>query len=601
MDDNVSGKIENVYDMDNDIQPVQLLSEWINECKAKDIINDNYVDKNSILVFSHQLTRTGAPIVLLDLIRIMKKEGYKVAVISFMDGDLKDEYMAEEIPVGIYRSSYISRELIDILSKYFGMWFVNTLLLWPLVAGAKNKHVKLMWWMHENEQFYEIMHKEYCNLVKTKNMKFLAAGPYVKRMINIYMHTESEILNFGVKEEKGMNAVQSYYNEHNIVRFLLIGTLSTLKGVDVLATAIRLLPDEYHEKSEYIFVGNIRTSEDEILENLTELCNKYDNVKVYSSLKHDEVYRLYDKASVVVVPSRLEPTSAVAVEGLMKRKVCICTDICGVSHYLENGKNAIIIPAGNSEVLAEKIKYVIDNITDLKYMCNAGYEVYKKVYSMYNFENSWKNIMSEWDNPRLEPSLVIIIYNYNDKVGLMKTLGSVYDTFYDNKKVVIIDDASQDDCLEIIEKKYGDKDNLIYIQNDEHIGEYRSFRYAYNNTKSEYCSYMPSGTCLEANYYNDLMEHIQGNDCVGACAKRFMIKGGKVIESRYSKEKITLEDVLAADSICFDGIVFRRDVVNDIPDYEAEYKGMAFERLYIHMTELGNLIYCDSETIVDVC
>lgn len=55
--------------------------------------------------------------------------------------------------------------------------------------------------MHENEQFYQIMQKEYCKLVKTKNMRFLAAGPYVQRMISTYMNTESEILNFGVKEE----------------------------------------------------------------------------------------------------------------------------------------------------------------------------------------------------------------------------------------------------------------------------------------------------------------------------------------------------------------------------------------------------------------
>uniref|UniRef100_UPI003FF11785 glycosyltransferase family 4 protein n=1 Tax=Lachnospira sp. TaxID=2049031 RepID=UPI003FF11785 len=204
-------------------------------------------------------------------------------------------------------------------------------------------------------------------------MRFLAAGPYVQRMISTYMNTESEILNFGVKEERGTDAIQAYYNEHNIVRFLLAGTLSSLKGIDVLAEAIRTLPEVYHERSEYIFVGNMSTAEEGILEDLLTLDNEYDNVKIYDSLNHDDIYRLYDKVSVVVVPSRLEPTSAVAVEGLMKRKICICTDICGVSYYLENGKNAIIIPAGNSEVLAEKIKYVIDNVADLKYMCDAGY------------------------------------------------------------------------------------------------------------------------------------------------------------------------------------------------------------------------------------
>lgn len=80
-----------------------------------------------------------------------------------------------------------------------------------------------------------------------------------------------------------------------------------------------------------------------------------------------------------------------------------------------------------------------------------------------------------------------------------------------------------------------------------------------------------------------------------------MVKGGKIIETGYNKDKITLDDILAADSICFKGIVFRRNIVKNIPDYEVEYKNMAFERLYIHMAELGNLMFCDNERIADVC
>lgn len=599
MDNNVKIKLEAAYN-NNNIQPMQLLDEWIKECKTKDIINDNYIDEKSILVFSHQFSRTGAPIVLMDLVRIMRKKGYKVAVISFQDGELKEEYISEGIPAVVYKSKYVNKEFLDILSGYFSTWLINTLVLWPLVYYAKNRHIKLMWWMHENEKFYQIMQKEYSKLVKTKNMKFLAAGPYVQRMISTYMHIESEIMNFGVKEESGVDAIQSYHNEHNIVRFLLIGTLSSIKGVDVLADAIRILSDDYHKRSEYIFVGNISTAEDGIIENLTELNNEYDNVKVYDSLAHDEIYGLYDRASVVVVPSRLEPTSAVAVEGLMKRKICICTDICGVAHYLEDGKNAIIIPTNNSDVLAEKIKYVIDNITTLKNMCDAGYEVYKNIYSMECFENSWKNIMAELNKPQPELALDIIIYNYNDTAGLMRTLSSVYDTFYDNKQVIVIDDASEEDCLGSIEKEYGDKENLMYIQNDEHIGEYKSFIYVYNNTESELCSYISSGTYMEANYYNGLMERMMDNDCVGACAKNIMIRAGKTIRTGYDKEIVTLDDVLAADNICFEGVVFRRGIVKNIPDYESEYGNMAFERLYIHMAELGNVKFCDSEMIINV-
>lgn len=44
-----------------------------------------------ILFVTHQLSRTGAPIVLLDMIGVCLKEGCNVEVISLLNGELKSE------------------------------------------------------------------------------------------------------------------------------------------------------------------------------------------------------------------------------------------------------------------------------------------------------------------------------------------------------------------------------------------------------------------------------------------------------------------------------------------------------------------------------
>ena len=41
-----------------------------------------------ILFITHQLSRTGAPIVLLDMIKLCKREGADIDVITMMDGEL---------------------------------------------------------------------------------------------------------------------------------------------------------------------------------------------------------------------------------------------------------------------------------------------------------------------------------------------------------------------------------------------------------------------------------------------------------------------------------------------------------------------------------
>lgn len=57
-----------------------------------------------------------------------------------------------------------------------------------------------------------------------------------------------------------------------------------------------------------------------ILDSIVRLTVRYDNVKLLDSMPQDDIYRIYDNSSVVVVPSIYEPTSAVAVEGLMKKR-----------------------------------------------------------------------------------------------------------------------------------------------------------------------------------------------------------------------------------------------------------------------------------------
>lgn len=54
-----------------------------------------------ILIISHQLSRTGAPIVLLDMIRIFWKHGYELEVIILLDGELREELEQMKIPVKV--------------------------------------------------------------------------------------------------------------------------------------------------------------------------------------------------------------------------------------------------------------------------------------------------------------------------------------------------------------------------------------------------------------------------------------------------------------------------------------------------------------------
>ena len=321
-------------------------------------------NNNEILLLSHELSRTGAPIVLRDLAVVLKEMGYSVLVVSFRDGELKEDYEKNDIPIMVYDNQDIELDFIDRLVADYNIWIVNTLLLWPVVSYVQNTAVKIKWWLHEDEIFFQKCCDAYGSTIDSDNIKYYAAGPYVKDMIDKYLHVESEIVNFGVRQSKYVDAIKK-------------------------------LPDEYIKQSEFIFIGDMKGADTNILDSIVRLTVRHDNVKLLDSMPQDDIYRIYDNSSVVVVPSIYEPTSAVAVEGLMKKKICICSDICGVSYYLKDNESAYIFPSGDSQALAEKIKYVIDNIELLADIYESGHKVYEQNYSMECFVTTWKAILEK--------------------------------------------------------------------------------------------------------------------------------------------------------------------------------------------------------------
>ena len=54
-----------------------------------------------ILIITHQLSRTGAPIVLLDMIQVLLKQGYQLEVITMLDGELREELQKMNIPLKV--------------------------------------------------------------------------------------------------------------------------------------------------------------------------------------------------------------------------------------------------------------------------------------------------------------------------------------------------------------------------------------------------------------------------------------------------------------------------------------------------------------------
>lgn len=218
------------------------------------------------------------------------------------------------------------------------------------------------------------------------NVSVYAAGDLVHDYIRNTYGYDAEVLNFGVEDIS--SAVKMTGESHKEkIRFLLPSFyFDYIKGQDLLLKAILALPQEYLDRGEFFFLGYVEEDMQGLYEVIQKLEKAWGNVHYLPPVEHEELLEQMNTMDCLIAPSREDATNACIVEGLMLSKVCICSDMTGVSRYLEDCVSAFVFPAENVEELKKRIMLVISSFHELKVIGENGRRVYEKVFSEKVFE-----------------------------------------------------------------------------------------------------------------------------------------------------------------------------------------------------------------------
>ena len=114
-------------------------------------IQINESQQKKILIISHELSLTGAPLILGDLAKQLKIQGFGVAIISPIHGPLQEEL--EKHGIEIIINSLILRDAREVI-RYLenaDLVLANTILSWRAVYSAKSCVKPCIWWVHESQ------------------------------------------------------------------------------------------------------------------------------------------------------------------------------------------------------------------------------------------------------------------------------------------------------------------------------------------------------------------------------------------------------------------------------------------------------------------
>ena len=152
---------------------------------------------------------------------------------------------------------------------------------------------------------------------------------------------------------------------------LYLGALEPYKGVDLLIKSLPKIARDI-EDVKLIIAGTGKMNDE--LKNLANKLKVERYIQFVGFVKESLKPFYYKSAEIFVLPSisRLECFGIVNLEAMACSTPVIASRITGIPEIVENGKNGLLVPPGDSEALANAIIYLLENEEARKKMGKSG-------------------------------------------------------------------------------------------------------------------------------------------------------------------------------------------------------------------------------------
>lgn len=161
-------------------------------------------------------------------------------------------------------------------------------------------------------------------------------------------------------------------------KVLCVARLSQDKGVDYAIKAVAKLIS-HDQKARLYIVGSGPLESD--LKGLVKDLSIQKHVEFLGKMPHEELTKLYEKVDCLVLPStQHDPFGLVVVEGMIMNLVTVCTTVCGVSEFVENGVESLVVPEKDEHALYQALNALLINQEFCQEIARLGHKAAQKKF-----------------------------------------------------------------------------------------------------------------------------------------------------------------------------------------------------------------------------
>ena len=186
-----------------------------------------------------------------------------------------------------------------------------------------------------------------------------------------------------------------------------------------------------------------------------------------------------------------------------------------------------------------------------------------------------------------QPTVSVIITNYNGASFLIRALASVLQEEERDFEIILVDDCSEDNSLSLVESKFGCERRLRLIRLEKNVGVAEARNIGARSSKGKFLFFLDNDTKLKKGWFQEIKRFFRRFQGTGAAQVKLLKMGTKNFD--YAGDLITPFCFLAerarsvADRGQFDqndrifagksaGMIVRREVFDTVGGFDSDYR-----------------------------
>ena len=355
-----------------------------------------------LLFVTHDLSWSGAPLILSQVATWCSEHGFFVTVMSPEDGPLREKFADAGIPVIVDSLVMKGHPSFTSLAREFDCVVASTIFGAPVVLAASSAGIPHLWWIHEGRVAEHYLNEDRNIRLALGRADFIVTPD--TRSAQIYQPFTDRavrVMTYGIPEPRpiGPDIARA---ENGRVSFLVLGTIEQRKGQRVVLDALRQLPEDVLAQLDLQIVG--RPHDSEIVREVEEAARQFPQLTYGESVNHEGALDLIRNADVVVSASWDETGPLILMEALALGKPILSTNVGAVAEHLAGEDAALFFGVGDASALAASIEQVIRTPDLIERLGKNARVAYEKYFTFDRFARAFAESVYEASRADNSPS-----------------------------------------------------------------------------------------------------------------------------------------------------------------------------------------------------